>query len=129
MSEETRTYHMTVPQGGAFGFHLEYVGINLDTYTASFRVGRTSDDLYESDGLKLLDLRGSTADLATGLPASGFVAFASTADIWLYREQCDRRTRWYCSECQPRGKHCLRHYNRRDSSYRRFGHHVECSSW
>ena len=50
MSEETRTYHMTVPQGG-IGFHLEYVGINLDTYTASFRVGRTSDDLYESDGL------------------------------------------------------------------------------
>ena len=49
MSEETRTYNMTVPQGGAFGFHLEYVGINLDTYTASFRVGRTSDDLYESD--------------------------------------------------------------------------------
>ena len=47
-------------KGGAFGFHLEYVGINLDTYTASFRVGRTSDDLYESDGLKLLDLRGVT---------------------------------------------------------------------
>tara|TARA_B100000900_G_C20329380_1_gene613562 strand:- start:101 stop:583 length:483 start_codon:yes stop_codon:yes gene_type:complete len=78
-SFSTRKYDMTVPQGGVFCFHIEYEGVNLDSYGASFRVARTSEDL--SEGLKLLDLRGVTAQLETGLPPdTEFVALASTAD-------------------------------------------------
>ena len=77
-SFSARKHDMTVPQGGAFSFHIEYSDINLDSYGASFRVARTSEDL--NNGVRLLDLRGVTAQLSTGLPLdSEFVALASTA--------------------------------------------------